>query len=288
MKIVKALLGLAVVGAFLYGVSVYRSLPKEKQEEILPALQGPLVIEDGLEVPLVLVTPLDSGGAKEGQEVKMVVPEDVKGKNGRVVIKQGAIATAKVTKSRGATLLSALSNEPARLEVQLVSVEAANGKTVALRSAKTGQSYEFNQENTRFESKLNVVDAAGDPGAREVVVGMANRIITGQQMSDKDRAKADEQLNDLAKKYGLSSTQALLKEKGGSGTRASDVAGIIQSVQKGDLKGLTGLDVALAAKAAGEIVDLGSGIDSSLRGIFKGNNIHAKVGLPMKAYVAKR
>lgn len=283
MKWLKAVLGLGVLGAFAYGVWYAR----EKRVEIpfVGEIERPVELREGVDVPLVLLTPLDSGDSAVGKEVQMVVSENVKA-GGKIVIKQGSIATGKVVRSRAGTLLGSITNIPARLEIELNEVKAVDGKPIKLRSHAVGEPYAFNQANTKLDEKPNVVDAVTDPATRDLVTGMAKQIATGQKLTPEDRAKADSQLKDLAASYGLENTTAFLK--GSKTNKKEDVAGMLESVQKGDLSGLSGVDLLLAAKAAGEILELGSGLDKSLRGMFKGNNIHARVGTPMRAYVAEK
>ena len=283
MKWLKAVVGLIALGGFAYGVWYVREMRIEVP--FIGELERPIELKEGVEVPLILLTPLDSGGSEEGKSIQMVVSENVKA-GGKIVIRQGAIATGKVVRSRAGTLLGALTNIPARLEIELQEVKAVDGKTIKLRSLAVGEPFAFDQANTKPEEKPNAKDAVSDPNARELVAGMAKQIATGQQMSDQDKSKADAQLKDLAGRYGLENTTAFLK--GSKPEQKKDVAGLLESVQKGDLTGLSGMNLLLAVKAAGEIVDLGSGIDKSLRSIFKGNNIHAPVGTPVKAYVAEK
>lgn len=283
MKWLKAVLGLGVLGAFAYGVWYAR----EKRVEIpfVGEIERPIELREGMDVPLVLLTPLDSGDSAVGKEVQMVVSENVKS-GGKILIRQGAVATGKVVRSRSGTLLGSITNIPARLEIELNEVKAVDGKMIKLRSQAVSEPYAFTQANTRPDEKPTVVDAVTDPATRSLVTSMAKQIATGEKMTAEDRTKADTQLKDFAASYGLENTTAFLKSS--KTNRKEDVAGMLESVQKGDLSGLSGVDLLLAAKAAGEILELGSGLDKSLRGMFKGNNIHARVGTQMKAYVAEK
>lgn len=282
MKWLKAVVGLAVLGGFAYGVWYIR----EKRIEVpfVGKVEKPVELKDGVEVPLVLLTPLESGGSEEGKEVKLVAAENVK-VDGKIVIAQGAIATAKVTKSRSGTLVGALTNMPARLEIELNDVKTVDGKTVKIRPHAIGEPFEFTQANTKPEEKGTAVDLVGDEGARSLISALARQIATGQEMSSEDKLKADSQLKGLAKRYGLENTEAFFR--GSPAAKKSDVPSLLESVQKGDLRGLTGVDALLAIRAAGEIVDIGSSLDRSLRGMFKGSNINARVGTPVTAYVAE-
>lgn len=283
MKALKVILGLATVGGFLYGVWYVKTnkvdlpfVPREK----------PVEVKEGTEIPLVLLTPLESGGSEEGKTVRFVVADDVK-VGGRTVIEQGAIAEGRVARSRAGTLAGAMMNQPARLEVDLDSVKTADGGLVKVRAVAPGHPHEFTQANTKIDSKANVADALTDPQARELVVNAAKGLVSGKDVSDGDKTKADAQLKELAQRYGLESTKELLNDPKSKVKSAGDIAGVFESVQKGDFSSLAGVDLLLAAKAAGEIVELGSGIDKTLRGIFKGSNINARVGTPVTAYLAE-
>lgn len=282
MKWLKAVAGLVVLGGFAYGVWYIR----EKRIEVpfIGEVEKPVELRDGLEVPLVLLTPLESGGSEEGKEVKLVAAENVK-VGGKVVIAQGAIATGKVTKSRSGTLVGAITNMPARLEVELDQIKAVDGKPIKLRTHAIGEPFEFTQANTKPEEKSSTVDLVRDEKARDFVASLARQIATGKELNPDDKQKADEQLKDLAGRYGFENTEKFLR--GSKGAKKSDIPGLLESVQKGDLQGLTGVDALLAIKAAGEILDVGSSIDRSLRNMFKGSNITARVGTAVPAYVAE-
>lgn len=284
MRWLKALLGLAVVGGFLYFV-----LAVAKKGDGAGALSPPTRTVEaavGTEVPLILLTPLDSGGSAVGQKAQFVVSEDVV-KDGVVVIPQGSLATAKVVKSRSGTLAGTLTNTPARLEAELDSVGTVDGRAAKLKAGPDSNVLTFDAANTRMEEKANVIDAVTDPQARDTVVQTALNLAQGKKFSDEEALKSDAQWRALAEKYGMKETQAFMdaqrEEKGGH----KDLSSVVSAIQKGDLGGLSGLDIVLGAKAAGEIIDLGSGIDKSLRGIFKGSNIHARTGLRVKAYLAE-
>ncbi len=284
MKWLKALAGLVVVAGFLYGVWALKGKLASAEPSTGKSVTATLAA--GTPVNMILLTPLDSGGVKEGKEVKFVVNEDVRSPEGAVVIKQGALATGKVSQSRAGSIGGALANQPARLAVIFDKVESLAGQ-VALACQKAGEDYDFTQANTRLEGNSNAVDAVTDPEARDYVVSLARQIALGEQAPPEEKAKAEKQLKELSQRYGLKSTQELLNGPQDASHPPKDVSSLLQSVQKGDLKGLTGVDVLLVARAASEIVDLGSGLDKSLRGMLKGSNIHAKIGTPVTAYLAK-
>ena len=284
MKWLKALLGMAVIGGFLYVVLVWTK-KADGPEGLVGALSAnSIVAAAGTEILLILLTPLESGGSEVGKVAKFVVSEDVE-KDGVVVIPQGSIATAKVVKSRSGTLAGTLTNTPARLEAEFDSVKFEDGRTAKIKADKDGAVLKFDASNTRMDDPVNVVDMAADPKARDLVVQSALNMAQGKKLTEGESKRVDDQWRDLAGKYGLKETQAYMdSQKSGSG---EDLSGVIGAIQKGDLNGLSGLDIVLGAKAAGEILELGSGIDKTLRGIFKGSNIRARTGLKIKAYLAE-
>ncbi|MBS1721598.1 MAG: hypothetical protein JSS66_01180 [Armatimonadetes bacterium] len=281
MKWLKAIVCLALLGGFVYGAKVFlkRDLPNPF---VKPNPMATLT--KGTEVPMLLLTSLDSGTAKVGSEIKLVVSEDVLSSDGRIALPQGSIATGEVVRSRGGTLGGAVVNQPARLEVVFKSVKAPDGTTVPLSTKDERETYEFTTANTSKKGSGNIVDAAADPEARDMVVNAAKKIVAGES-GPTDEA-SEKKWKELADRYGLQETQKFFKGEA-QGDRATDLGGALSAVQKGDLRGLTGTDVLLVAKAAGEIVDLGSGVDKSLRGVFKGSNIHAPVGTKVTGKIGK-
>lgn len=84
----------------------------------------------GTKIKLGLADRLSSKTAQEGDEVEYFVKYDVLSPNGEVVIKQGAIATGRVTKARRAGLLG----KKGKLEFTVEEVDAVNGTKIPLRS----------------------------------------------------------------------------------------------------------------------------------------------------------
>src|SRR5947207_1572172 len=71
------------------------------------------VLQAGTAVPTVLMQQLESGGTPKDTEVHLMVSEDVKDLQGRVLIPKGAAAKGRVTWSRAEGSLGALTNTPA-------------------------------------------------------------------------------------------------------------------------------------------------------------------------------
>ncbi len=285
MKWVKALLGVAVIGGFVWVATQIKS--KKLDVPFIEAPEPPTVAKDGTKIDLLLMTPLDSGHSEPGTQVKLIVNSDIKGSNGKTLIKQGSIALGEVTESREGTLVGSLTNKPSRLRIKFDSVKMVTGKSVKLRDIDPQKDYEFTQKNTSLENKVEPLGIMSDEQARGLVVTMAQNLAQGKSTDPKDQLQIDTQLSALANKYGLKDTQKFLKSRESEKSGSSDLMEIMKKAQMGDVKGLTGVDILLAARSANEILELGASLDKSLRGIFKGSNIHAKFGTPVTAYLGE-
>ncbi len=291
MKWLKALGGLAVLGAFVYAVLVIRGQAPGPPVSLVPGLDSSLVpppevrLERGTPVELLLLTPLTSGGSKVGDEVKLVAAQDVTAPDGRVVVAQGAPARARVAQSRGATVVSVLANQPARLALEGLSVEAVDGQSLALGGPDGEVTFSLTQANTRPEGAAPDLGAlATDPEAQAYLKGLAARALSGKAPTPQEERAGQEQLRRIAERHGMPSTEKML---GDPKKGTSDTAGVIERLQQGDVSGLTGVELVVAAQAAGEVLNLASTVDQSLRGIFKGPNVRANVGTVLKLEFAE-
>lgn len=284
MKWLKAVGGLLIIGGFVYGV--WYAKTNKVEVPFVGMINLPVPVKDGQEIQLVLLTPLDSGGSEVGKEVQLVVAKNVV-VNGKVVIPVGSIATAKVSRSRAGTLLGAVTNQPARLEIDLEEVTVADGKKAKIRAHAPGEPFEITQEVVKPEEGPNAIELVSDPEARNLLVSMSRQMVLGEKQSQDQVAKANESLGELAKKYNLENTTTFLSGKAGKTAKKQNITELFENIQKGDLQGLAGPESVLAIRAAGEIVELGASVDRSLRGIFKGNNIHAPTGTAITAYLAE-
>jgi hypothetical protein len=215
--------------------------------------------------------------------VKCVVAKNVTAPDGRVMIAEGTVVEGKVVRSRGGTLGGSLTNQPARLEVELGQVTTVDGKSVALHGKAEEGRHSFTQANTKGGG--NVVDLAQDPEAQAFLRSAVERMAKGEKLAPEEQKKADAELARLADRYNLDSTKRLLKGDKAE-ARPSGAQGVLEALQKGDVTGLAGHEVVLGVKALEEIADLGAGLDKSLRGAIKGSNIKAQVGTRLTATTA--
>lgn len=109
----------------------------------------------------VLLDRLESGLTPTNTVFRFAVLNDVKSRDGVVVIPAGTIGKGKVRWSRRASVPSVLINQPARLAVELESLYAVDGTEVFLNVSSPSdegvilQQYEFNRRNTEPTYQLS-------------------------------------------------------------------------------------------------------------------------------------
>jgi hypothetical protein len=282
MKYWKALLGLLVLSAAGFAFVSMRQnegkLPWESQiARVIPQLKE-AQLPAGTPVELILLEGIDAGGTKEGETVEMGVLKDVK-VDGRIVIPMGARATAKVTKSRGASLLGAVANRPARLEITLESITLGSGLIVPIEIEKGDAIHEFTQENTaeRIDA-AKVENLWNDSGARDSMIKIAEGTIKGQPLE-----RQHEEVKQLADRLGLEKTKELTTNP----TKELTMERILAALAENNAADIGGIDSILLAQAAGEVSDLVSSVDHKVRGIFKGRTIRANIGTPVLVRTVK-
>lgn len=282
MKIMKLVGGLAILGAFGYGVWYLKDkgvrLPSERPESVKVAAGTP--------IKLLLLDSLSSGGSDVGQRVRLVVAEDVK-VGPDVAIPRGAIALGKVTRSRGGSMLGAVSNQPARLEIDLGTIRHA-GQSVPLTLGKTA-TYAFTQANTKPKTTPNVAAAWQDADARDGLRQLAEAA-TSDNPADKVLALRDAKVRQLVDRLELKNLGDLIDRSQGKDLNAKNLGGDAETLSRtlsaladGDIGRLAGVDAALLARALGELSSLAHGLTGQINGLFKGSNIRALPGTEILA-----
>lgn len=283
MKWLKFAGGLAVLAAFGYaawqvggGGTNLPFLKPQPKSATLPA---------GSQVSLMLMRSLASGREQKGDRVPMVVAKDVTGPDGSVLIRAGAPAMAEVTWSRGSSAATQLINQPARLEIELVSVALADGQTVALTTKKGGKStsYALTRQNTDSQDATDAVEALWKHQETQGALTALQQRLTGENPNSEIKAPdLQKALQDVARQMNMPNTQGAIQNP-----KAWDsLTSTIQKAQGGDFTGLTSGELGLALGAIGELGRLAGTVDKSLKGMIKGRNIVAPVGLPLTAYTA--
>ena len=270
--------GLVVLGLFAGGLYAWKSGLLHKLKAKKPKV---LTLAPGTPLPLVLVDGLSSGGSKTGQQVTLLLTEDVKlGK--RVVLERGTKVMAEVTKSRGATAMTAVANEPARLEITLKPVTMKDGKTINLRGTD-GAVFEFTQANTAGRKDASKIDRLWEtPEGRTALEGLKSSATDGGP-----RLPDPQSLRKVADAIGLEKTKKFLDAPRGTAEPLA-LDKLVGAIGHGDLLTLSGVDQVLGVQALGEIASVGKAVDDKIRGIFKGNNIEAPIGTPVTAKTAEK
>ncbi len=283
MRIRAFVVGLLVL--LLFGVAVFVTKSWEHKDNTSPpSLESnakPVSLPKGTSLQLLLLTALDSGGSKVGDTVDLVLAKAVE-VGGKLLVPAGARAKGKVVKSRGATVFSALGNEPARLAIELESLQAPDGTPVPLVVADPDGTYDFTQENTaRRRDAANIDKLWDSPEGKQALQDLLARTTGAEPSQDVD-------LKRISDVIGLKETGRLADRlhKDADGKSGPDTGDVVSKLLKGDLSSLVGGDLVLATRALGEIQGVVASVDDKLRGTFKGSNIHATAGTPVKASVA--
>lgn len=230
------------------------------------------------QIQLILLEGLDAGGSKEGDEVSLGVVQPVK-IGDQIAIPMGTRAVGTVVESRGASLLNAVINRPARLAIRLDAIEL-NGQKIPILTKDGDSIFPFTQENTaeRIES-AKIENLWNDPKAREALIAIAESSVTGKNLDERSS-----ELKNIAERLGMSKTTDIVEGKG----VGVDLSSAISLLRSGNASSLSGVEAVIAAQAAGEIADLASSVDHKVRGIFKGRTIRATIGTPLVVYTARR
>lgn len=245
-------------------------------------INTPRILPKGTSVDLVLLTPLQAGREAKGAPVALLVSQDVKASDGTVVIPKGARASGTVEWSRGENMLSTLSNQPARLTVDLDSITVPNGPSVTI-SAASGEeeTYSFTRANTGKSAVQQKLDGLmAKPETRQLLEQL-NRAVNGEAVPDLDSPENRKALEAIAKDLSLENlTEALTKDAkpltdAFSGLKAGKLA---EGILFGD-----GMSTVFGAlELLGSLDEVGNRIDRALRG----RTIRALPGTPVKAYVS--
>jgi hypothetical protein len=230
----------------------------------------------GTRLPVMLMTKLASGDTKAGETAVFLVTEPIRSPNGHVVIPQGSLVTAKVTKSRAAGALSSLLNEPARLIIEFERLNA-NGRTAEVATSAQGErQLELTADNTGVPRVAgNFARLWDEPEARQALQELANVVLDGKPASK----ESSEMLERVAQKLELRSTVDAIREE-----NLDVVARIGSTLASGSTAVATG-DILSSAAALQELVGLAGLVSSRLEGIFKGRNVRAYPGTTYEVFL---
>lgn len=232
----------------------------------------------GTEVELVLLKELTSGGSKEGEQVPLLVSQDVKDAQGQVLIPRGAIAYGKVVWSRGATTFTALANQPARLAISINSTYAIDDKLVPLAADLNDpdKPHQFTRSNTAVQSAREELEKLFASEDSKAVLEKIKSAFEDGQVPEFD---SNDVFLHIAEEMGMNSTKELA-QKGKLGM----ITSTLEEIQRGGLTRISGGEAALLIGAVTEVAQLGGQVGSKIAGMLKGANIKAHPGTPVIAY----
>jgi len=238
----------------------------------------------GQSIPLVLATNLNAGEAKEGQEVALLVAEDVK-VDGQIVIPKGTPAKGEVSWSRSEGTLSGMMGQPARLEVKIKELELSQESLqLATDENEPSKPYSFTRSNTgnSVTPHLGVDHLLKEEATRQVLEKL-DKAFNGESV-DLNSDEGKKALIEIARQSGLSDTQKLLDSGKGDIGQLQDV---ISRLQRGDVSGLAKGDLSLSLNSVLELANLVGGLGDRLSRTLKGRTIHASAGTPVTAFAAE-
>jgi len=239
-------------------------------------------LRQGTEVPLLLAANLEAGQSRKGTVVPFLVAQDVRGEDGTPVIAKGALAYGQVVWSRSEGTLSAMMNQPARLDVRLDYVLARDGQKVLLEAepGKGDSPYEFTRANTGKLADLRTFEQAWSDPDKQKAMTLLMQLIERSKRSDlANDPQTAEVLDQLSKDLGLSYGQLDSNSK-------ERVSSLLGSVGNGEISVDRMARAALPEVAALlELTRVTGFIGRQIGGALKGRTIRAYVGTPVAAFV---
>lgn len=249
-----------------------------------PALLDRDTLPEASPVSLLLLQPISSGGTDEGTKVPALVEKDVLGAEGKVAIPAGAVAMVEVVQSRGATPFTQFVNQPARLSIRFLSVQAVGGEVRLRPGERTGdEEFALTRANTEGPDLADLAESVGkNKELRDSWKGALDQL---QSKGAVDLRAPDlrKVLEGVATEMALPATAETLR----SDRSWQALADVAARAKGGDLTGLAGSDALLALTALKEVAHLAGSMDRTLRGIFKGRNIEAPMGTRLTGYTAE-
>lgn len=274
MKLLGLLLGLAL------------TLGSEAQERAYQERSRQL--PRGTEIRLILLKELNSGGSVVGEEVPFLVAEDVIVR-GKLVIREGTVATGRVKQARREGALSAmLYDRPARLAVELEQTWDVDGRMVPLSARLNGKEqrlYHFNRDNTKIPlpEDNETRNALKTPEKRKVLEMLVDTLKGSTSIADaKDNAER-KLIMEVARALRLHNTVELLLNN-----RILDLVSLGAKLSNPGIATYYAARAAFGAaqltfRAAKEVAHIATHFPGFLSRKFGGRNINAALGLEISA-----
>lgn len=269
-----AALGLAVAGC-----------RNEKPAEAAPKPVVTTVLGSGVAVPLVLLKTLESGVDEVGSEVPLLVSEDVKDAEGRILIQKGTPAQGRVTWSRREEMLGGLTNRPARLKFELMATVAADGQAIDLCAdpKKTDEPYELNRGNTGRPRAARELEAMFEDERDQAVLKAMNEVFEGKEAELLELQDSKDRLARIGRELNLPGLTSLAQQG-----QVGKVRPLLEHLRRGGpinevARHLQSDNPALTAMM--EWTGISSAISERMEGFAHGRNIKAYVGTPVQGFV---
>ncbi len=243
----------------------------------------------GTEIKLILMKELNSGGSVIREEVPFMVSEDVI-VNGRVILREGTIATGIVKQVRREGALSAvLFDKPARLAVELGSTWDSRGRAIPLFAKLNGKDrrlYQFNRVNTKVPQPddREAHNALKSPHKRRVMEMLVDTLKGSRSIADiKDRSERAT-IMEIAQGLRMHNVAELLLNN-----RILDLATLGAQFNAPGLASIFAARAAVGAlqitfRAAKEVAHIATHFPGFLSRKFGGRNISAPLGLEISAF----
>lgn len=242
----------------------------------------------GTEIRLILLKELNSGGSVVGEEVPFLVAEDVIVR-GKLVIREGTVATGRVKQARREGALSAmLYDRPARLAVELEQTWDVDGRMVPLSARLNGKEqrlYHFNRDNTKIPlpEDNETRNALKTPEKRKVLEMLVDTLKGSTSIADvKDNAER-KLIMEVARALRLHNTVELLLNN-----RILDLVSLGAKLSNPGIATYYAARAAFGAaqltfRAAKEVAHIATHFPGFLSRKFGGRNINAALGLEISA-----
>ncbi|HXH62371.1 MAG TPA: hypothetical protein VNI20_13570 [Fimbriimonadaceae bacterium] len=282
-------LGAGLGAAFTLGMlSLTEKRPPESKKTeakiVKPVVVQPVVVKEGTPVSLVLLDPLHSGGSDVGELATVVVSHDVTGEDGRVAIPAGAVGQVEVVRSREASVMTTLVNQPARLWVRFLPLDLGGTKVkLSASDSEDDDFYEVDRDDASAPRATRALVALWrNRDTREFLTSLSDRM-NGDSSDTLDDPKSRQVLADVAQKLDMKATK---ESSSKSGFSVGALFAIGQKADNGDLKTMDSGEVVLAVRALVEMCNVSRRVDHGLRGRVKGRNISAPIGTVFNVFVS--
>ena len=238
-------------------------------------------LSEGIEIPLILARNIEAGKDAKGTTVPFIVSQDVTAPDQTVVVPKGTVCYGKVIWSRNEGTLSAVMNQPARLDIRIDYVTLKDGQKVnlAIEPGQDTDTYEFTRANTgKVDESPEALQAWSDTEKQKLMTTLIQLIDRSKKSDLSNDPQTDELLTRISKDLNLSYSGL---EKG-SKERVSSLLGTIGNGE---------LNIDKLAKAALpeitaliELTKLTGFVGKQIGGVLKGRTIKAYMGTPVTVY----